>query len=72
MFTFEWIGDTPESGVPKILERSTSDLKSNEEAIAHAKSLLKRETDFPGGRLYGVRVFDAESILIWRGNVADA
>jgi tRNA A58 N-methylase Trm61 len=72
VFTFEWIGDTPESGVPKILDRSMIDLKNSEDAIAHAKSLLKRETDFPGGRLYSVRVFNAESTLIWRGNVADA
>ncbi len=72
MFTFEWIGDTPECGVPKVLDRSISDLKNDQEAIAHAKSLLKRETDFPGGRLYGVRVFDAKSTLIWRGHVADA
>lgn len=71
MFTFEWIGDTLESGVAKILDRSMIDLKNNDDAIAYAKSLLKRETDFPGGRLYSVRVYNAESTLIWRGNVAD-
>jgi hypothetical protein len=71
VFTFEWIGDTPESGVPKILDRSTSDLTDMQEAIAHAKSLLNRNTDFPGGRLYGVRIYNAESTLIWRGCLGD-
>jgi len=69
MFCFEWVGETPECGVPRVLSRSTTASKNDAEAIAHAKSLLKRDTDLPGGRLYGVRVFNAESVLIWIGDV---
>jgi hypothetical protein len=71
LFTYEWLGEMPECGVPRILDRSTTVSKNDEQAIAHAKSLLKTGTDLPAGRLYGVRVFNAQNTLIWRGNVED-
>jgi hypothetical protein len=71
LFTYEWLGETPECGVPKVLDRSTTISRNDEQAIAHAKSLLKKGTDLPGGRLFGVRVFNSQSTLIWRGNVED-
>ena len=74
MFTFEWVGESPECGIAKVLDRSTTNSRSCEDAIIHAKSLLKRETDFPGGRLYGVRVlvfslgFGPKLLKVQRGN----
>jgi len=61
-----------ESGVRRVLNRSTTPETDLKIAIAQAKNLLKSQIAFPAGEPYAIRVFDNASVLVWIGNIDDA
>ena|SRR5271165_3276135 len=71
MFTYEWLGAPTESGIPRVLNRSISTSSNLKEAIAHAKTELKKKEFLRAGQTSGVRILNNESVLVWTRNIDD-